>query len=202
MEASGNGHLLPHPVFAGHCAAAAVVLAAPGISIRPAACEFDTSIVQCVKTGFYQWLLYWLECGPQGVTTSGVSRSSGSSTSASEQDGSIISHQANGTSGFGTRSSNSVPVAAPSTSRAASWLRLLWLRLKGRCYTSWMLWVAAALDRAGEQQLACEAAAQGMLPVSCHFWDIMGIPTMNAACNEALLPVLARSSRHLITRFM
>jgi hypothetical protein len=82
------------------------------------------------------------------------------------------------------------------TSQVAALLRQLWLLLQGRCYTPWMLWFAAALDRAGEQQLVCEAAAQGMLPSSCHFWDIIAVKRVYATCFQTLLPMLARSSEH------
>lgn len=88
--------------------------------------------------------------------------------------------------------------SALSASKASPLLRQLWLLLRGRYYSPWMLWFAAALDRAGEQRLACEAAAHGMLPSCCHFWDMNGVKRVYAACLTSLLPTLAQSSEHLL----
>lgn len=129
------------------------------------------------------------------MTTSGASASSSNGTISNGSNNSMLPGDVNDHS---TGSSIHNIVSAPSMSRAASLLRKLWLHLS-RGYSTWMLWVAAALNRSGEQQLACEAAAQGMLPVSCHFWNIKGIDKASAACFEALLPVLARSSRRPAT---
>jgi hypothetical protein len=82
-------------------------------------------------------------------------------------------------------------------SGVAPLLRQLWPLLQGHCYSPWMLWFAAALHRAGEQELACQAAAQGMLPHCCHFWDMISVKQAYAACFEALLPTLARCGEHL-----
>jgi hypothetical protein len=84
------------------------------------------------------------------------------------------------------------------TSHHVSWLRQLWLLLQGRCYSPWMLWFAAALNRAGETQLACEAAAQGLLPGCCSYWGIKAVKTVYAACFKALLPQLVRLGRLLL----
>jgi hypothetical protein len=93
----------------------------------------------------------------------------------------------------GTRQSHSIAAAEDGVSWQVPLLRQLWLLLQGRCYTPWMLWVAVALDRAGEQQLACEAAAQGMLPSSCSYWGIRSAKKVHASCFEALLPHLTHS---------
>jgi hypothetical protein len=91
--------------------------------------------------------------------------------------------------------------AEGTTKRPAALLRQLWLLLKGRCYSPWMLWLAAALDRAGEQELACEAAAQGLLPVCCSYWGIGGVNRAHGFCLEALLPHLAHSGEVLLGRW-
>jgi hypothetical protein len=174
--------------------ATAVVLAVPGISIKPAACEYGDTTLLDVRAGFNQWLLYWLEQDTQGVTTSGGSASSSNGTIGNGSNSSMLpGHVTDHSTGSSTH--NIAP--APGMSRAASLLRKLWLHL--RRYSTWMLWVAAALNRSGEQQLACQAAAQGLLPVSCHFWNIKGIDKASAACFEALLPVLAQSGRQAAT---
>jgi hypothetical protein len=84
--------------------------------------------------------------------------------------------------------------------RTAALLRQLWLLLDGHCHSTWMLWFAAALDRAGEQQLACEAAAQGLLPRSCSYVNISCTKREHASCLATVLPQLAKSGEQLILR--
>jgi hypothetical protein len=115
---------------------------------------------------FAAWLLHWVEQTPPDAPTGSSSSSSSSATAAS------------------------------GVLRKATLLRQLWQLLQGRCYNSWMLWLATALLRAGEEGMATEAAAQGLLPSASAFWDIRAVKEAHASCFEALLPLLARSSEH------
>lgn len=119
---------------------------------------------------FAAWLLCWLDA----------------SHARADHDGSI--------SGLGNDGSAASEGGASGT---ASLLRQLWLLLQGRCYSPWMMWLAAALDRAGEQQLACAAAAQGLLPRACSYWGIRGIKSSHASCFESLILQLAESGEIL-----
>jgi hypothetical protein len=80
--------------------------------------------------------------------------------------------------------------ALPPATAEAWLLRQMWVLLKGRCYDPWMLWVATALARAGEDQMACEAAAQGLLPSACDFWAMPWVTCLAQACLSELLPLL------------
>jgi hypothetical protein len=72
----------------------------------------------------------------------------------------------------------------------------MWVLLKKRCYNPWMLWVATALARAGEGQMACEAAAQGLLPSACDFWVMSKVTRHDRACLAALLPLLEARGKY------
>lgn len=92
--------------------------------------------------------------------------------------------------------SSSSTAHGDGTTRVATLLRQLWQLLQGRSYSTWMFWLATALLRAGEEDTACEAAAQGLLPSACNFWDMRMVKDAHTSCFEALLPLLARSSEH------
>jgi hypothetical protein len=147
-------------------------MSAPGLTIQAA---IGGGAIRCPQTTsqFAAWLLHWVDTSLPGATDSS-SNSSNTSTSGETPP----------------RSSK------PSATATGALLRQLWALLQSRYYSPWMLWFAAALNRAGETQLACEAAAQGMLPHCCHFWDVISIKQGHAACFEAVLPVLAHSGEY------
>jgi hypothetical protein len=144
---------------------------APGASIQEVTDKYAPPVDSSM---FAAWLLRWVQGNPLAADHGARSSSSGSA------------------------SSNSTFASSAGPCRAAPLLRQLWLLLQGRCYSPWMLWVAAALDRVGEQQLACEAAAQGMLPGACSLLDIKNVQKAYASCLTAILPQLAQSGEHLV----
>jgi hypothetical protein len=118
--------------------------------------------------GLGPWLLHFLQATRAEATPSGGTASSSSSSS-----------------------SGAATAAGPAQVHL---LRQLWVLHQDRCYSPWFIWLATALARGGEeQQVVAEAAAQGLLPYACSFWNIPRVTSCEVNCLQGLLPHLEAS---------